>query len=571
MNTHRQVQSTGKKPTRDHTLQDRCSYHISNRSWDDLEKILTSSSFSREVDQSQRYQPNTILHDACRSPTIPLEIVSNILAVMPESCGISDEDGYLPIHLLCCTNEDKVRLDLLQLLLVSFPESSFEPTPDGSTIAFDHLVRNMLLSYDIDATLKYIDSLPDDALYNMNTSVLHQVCNKLLSDQVIDLLLRKYPDICKIRCGGNTLLHIICSHKNSSLKLVERLISIFPEACSMKDDEGNLPLHVVNSKDHSADIIKTLLRYNPNGLFVCNTEGQLPLLSPLTKLSAVRVRTMLECGQSITNMQELLRAPNKFGISPIDEFNYDLEKCVTDLILEGELNYEDLDSNQKATKSLRHDDIQLRIESLFYGMNTALYNSTTYPQHGKHDELFWTSFPLFTKLLTKLYPEFAIREDWTGDSPLHIVSRHCFHQRHEKTKCSHCNNELANQYYTFHCHNTFCHHCVKQMPHWAQSLCLVQLSGQSLLKDFISLSPERTSTSDSMGVFPLHSSLKSGKVWQQGVQELAATTPEIIEERDQYTNLLPFMISAVVRGDAKNLTTTYELLRMNPALSRPLK
>ena len=74
-----------------------------------------------------------------------------------------------------------------------------------------------------------------------------------------------------------------------------------------------------------------------------------------------------------------------------------------------------------------------------------------------------------------------------------------------------------------------------------------------------------------MGVFPLHSSLKSGKVWQQGVQELAATTPEIIEERDQYTNLLPFMISAVVRGDANNLTTTYELLRMNPALSRPLK
>ncbi|GFH53479.1 hypothetical protein CTEN210_09955 [Chaetoceros tenuissimus] len=569
MNTH--IQSTERKPTRDHILQDRCSYLISNRSWDALEKILTSSSFSREVDQSQRYQPNTILHDACRSPTIPLEIVSNILAVMPDSCGISDEDGYLPIHLICCTNEDKVRLDLLQLLLVSFPESSFEPTPDGSTIAFDHLVKNMVALCGISATLKYIDSLPDDALYNMNTSVLHQVCNQLLPDQVIDLLLRKFPDICKIRCGGNTLLHIICSHKNSSLTLVEKLISMFPEACGMKDDEGNLPLHVVNSKDHSPDIIKALLKCNPNGLFVCNMEGQLPLLSPLTKLSAIRVRTMLEYGQSITNMQELLRAPNKFGISPIDEFNYDLETYVTGLILEGALDYHDLDSNRKATKSLQNDEIQLRIESLFSVMNVALYNSTTYPQHGKHDELFWTSFPLFTKLLTKLYPEFAIREDWTGDSPLHIVSRHCFHQRHENHKCNHCNNELADQYYVFHCQNTFCYHCVKQMPHWAQSLCSVQLSGQSLLKDFVSLSPERTSISDSMGVFPLHSSLKSGKVWQQGVQELAAITPDIIEERDQYTNLLPFMISAAVGGDAKNLTTTYELLRMNPTLLRPVE
>ena len=72
---------------------------------------------------------------------------------------------------------------------------------------------------------------------------LNIACGNKASLEVIQMLIRKYPEALKVRNNdGHLPLHIACA-KNASLEVIQFLIQQHPDALRKKDNDDNLPLH----------------------------------------------------------------------------------------------------------------------------------------------------------------------------------------------------------------------------------------------------------------------------------------------------------------------------------------
>ncbi len=553
-------------------MQDQSLRLIKAQRWVELRSYLSSPKFSDEVTSFPKISPCTILHVACDIPSVPLDIVVSLLQVFPQAVLVEDEDGNLPIHNVCALVTS--RPDLVHLLLNACPETSFVPSREGQELPFYLLMSHCVQNKGLKNALDLLTSLPPTLIYNDEVSVLHQVCNCLLPEAICHKIVDLYPNICKISNKGSTLLHIMCSHRNSTPSVIEKVISICPENCAMQDENGNLPLHLVNSQQHSLEIMRILMGHDPSALLVQNSSGQIPLVSSFIRSSSRKVKELLRfCTSSADNVSAnaMLQIKNQYGMLPLQEYYYALQGEITSQVLKGMISLDNLASFGKMQSYNRL--LANNLESFFYLMRVAVYNDVEYALEAPHQSSFWATFPIFTKALLHHSPELACHKDFDGNLPLHIISKHEFKQLNS-AQCYFCDSGISGPYlWTSHKINCCksCCHSGRANSHYFQS-CLIEYQGNELLKDVLAVNPLAANVKDADGNLPLHLCLKSAKSWTTGIKELVEAAPFALGAIDGETNMFPFMLAAEGKvsdemlNPGQKLSTVYELLRRGPSL-----
>ena len=405
---------------------------INQESWEELRKLLKSGEFIQEIQIEPIENPMTLFHVACTASCVPVDIIVALFNIFPRACLMEDEDGSLPIHLACSTHG--MSLKVIKVLMTLCPESCFHKERiDGELPIYMLLNKNIAVN-------QLIASLPQECILRSNTSILHEVCYHILPDPLIRVIIETYPDVCKVRHrNGDTLAHIICSHRRSTANTVAMILQKFPGICATPDNYGNLPLHVVNSDIEAEKIIQILLRSYPDGLFFQNAHLQTPLSSPYVRDSPNKVRALLEYSSQDTRY--LLRARNQHGLIPMAEFFYDLQ-----LRLSSKVFY-----IQGSLSSLVEKNTDIEIKSLFYIMSYFFYDSIELWEEQQrwtstvHNPKFWTSFPLFSKMLLNNLKSVTNQEDRNGDLPLHCLSRECL-GKNTLNKCASCSHPIQGPY-----------------------------------------------------------------------------------------------------------------------------
>lgn len=551
-------------------MQDQCLRLIQAERWDQVRINFSSPKFSDEMTTSPMIVPTTLLHVACTVPSVPQDVFAALIHAFPQAVTMEDEDGALPIHHVCKTFT--IRPDLIKILLNACPETSFRAAHDGHELPLCILLNHCMQNFGLKAVFDLLSMLSPSIIYNSQTSILHQINNTLLAEPICHKLIETYPEICKIHNNGNTLLHIMCSHPNSSASLIERIIQIYPQSCAIRDDNGNLPLHLVNSQQHSLEIIRLLMACYPHALLVQNSSGQVPLISPLIRSSSRRVKELLRSCTTAGNVctNTVLQTRNRCGMYPIQDYCYELQQQISEKVLQGMISIDSLSScgrMQSYTKLIANS-----LESLFYLMRVAIYNDVEYALNAPHQSSFWTTFPMFIKSLLHHSPELACHKDCNGNLPLHVIAKHECQQLHS-IQCSSCSKNISGPYLLCQNKLNICKECSRfhqSNPNNAQPP-LVEYQGNELIKDILAVNPSAAKVRDSEGSLPLHLSLRTGKAWSTGISELTDAAPFALRVVDNTKGTFPFMLAAEYRDSdetlnaGQKLTTIYELLKREPS------
>ncbi len=552
-------------------MQRLCYNLIKARRWAKLRSLLLLKTFHDELNLTPVDTSCTFLHVACDAPSVPLDIVVSLLEVNQGAAKVEDEDGNLPIHIVCALAP--TRPDLIHLLINAYPESSFLPSRDEQELPLNLLVNHCIENKGLKSCVELISSLPPTLIYNSKVSVLHQVSNDLLPEPICHQIIDLYPTICNIRNNGNTLLHTMCSHKNSTSSLIQKIINVCPSNCAIQDDNGNLPLHLVNSQHQPLEILSMLMRCYPHALVVQNNSGQIPLVSPFIRSSSSKVKELLGFCTSTDciNVNAMLQMKSQYGMLPLQDYFYDLQREITSQVFKGTIDMDELSSFGRIhTYNKRFTN---HLESFFYLMRVAIYNDVEYNLRDLHQSSFWATFPVFTKTLLNHSPELASHKDCFGNLPLHIISKQEFEQL-TPVQCFCCHVSISGPYLWTPYAQNYCKSCCKLGRAHSPSFrsCLIEYQGNELVKDILAINPLAANVTDAYGNLPLHLCLKSAKTWTTGVAEVVEAAPLALGVRDKDTMMLPYMIAAEGKASdsalypGQKLSTVYELIRRGPSL-----
>lgn len=244
--------------------------------WEMFINHITLDNFIADVALHSEIEPLTLLHIACTIISVPKHVILAIIKLNPNAVLTEDEDGSLPIHLACAFG---LSLQVIEALMIMSPKSCFHADHQ------DEIPMHYILIKRYDSTNiapRLISRIPSSCIYNDTTSLLHEMRDGICNEETIHQVIRIHPQICHIRNkDGDTLLHVLCYHKRSTLKTIRMVVNFNSQACATTDNDGNLPLHLVKSGKHSEDIIQILLKAHPLGAFTPNIFGATPLFMHL--------------------------------------------------------------------------------------------------------------------------------------------------------------------------------------------------------------------------------------------------------------------------------------------------
>jgi hypothetical protein len=305
-----------------------------------------------------------------------------------------------------------------------------------------------------------LESLPAQCFIDPNkgTSLLHETCSSLLPNSILHQILCLYPEICSVqkRGVGDTIAHIICSHKNSTLPMIQTLYyhcgsNIF----STQDYDGHLPLHVINSEQHSEDIIQFLLTAFPQSIKARNNEMQTVFSAPHFRDSPTKIMALLKHSDRQV-LSDVLKTPNKHGILLTTEVFYHLQQHLSVLC-----NNSQIETSPAFLRKLHLSNQLLKnqVNSLCHLMTELYYGhhniqgewpACSYDHESNlpfcHDLRFWQTFPLFSILLLHQYPGIAFQKDLNGDLLLDKIAHSQYTNNNVPTTliCSMCSQKIEN-------------------------------------------------------------------------------------------------------------------------------
>jgi len=559
---------------------------IKEDKWQVVMHHLTSSYFLSEVKSCVYNYPMTLLHIACTIPSVPVDVIQRLIKVYPHACLAEDEDCRLPIHMASTTAG--IKFQVIHALMVACPQSCFVRDCTDEDLPFYLLLKNNgtgnINLHDL------ISSIPSACVYRENTSLIHGFCNEILPDIIVNKVLQMYPQVCHIQNeNSDTLLHLLCSHKHSTLQTIFDVANMYPEACAKTNSDGNLPLHLVNSEKEHVGVIKLLLDLNPRSIFVSNLSGQVPLMTPNYRESPMKVKAVLSYSDQAC-IQLLLHTRNRIDLLPVEEFFHEIQCDLSSMYRRRGSSFLHMQHTSKVTN---------QIKSLTYLMRAYVYGSvdnmsTGNKLKGLHSIFFWTAFPLFTKMLLQHFPHLIKEQDYNGELPLHILTKDSS-TSNIVHHCSICSNFPIRGPYFWHSANGIhiCDKCIEKptyydvndapFPELPKCMPLVEYQSHELVRDALKIYPQAASEPDHTGYLPLHLSLYAGKTWNNGIKEIFEAAPDSNLIQDHKTQLFPFMIAASKNDDKgfptgqhepelsikkqmflSELTTVYKLLREAP-------
>jgi len=524
---------------------------IKEHEWQAVIEHLSSTHFISEVSSCAYTYPRTLLHIACTIPSVPADVIQILTTLYPYACLAEDEDGRLPIHLASTTAG--IHLQVIRILMIASPESCFKrDCMDEELPVYLLLKYNSLTNIDLDVK-DLISSIPTACVYNEEISLAHGFCYEILPEIILNQIIKTYPKVCHIHNdNGDTLLHLLCSHKDSTLQTIFDVTNEYPQACAEKNYNGDLPLHLVSTKNEHEKVIKLLLNVYPCSIFKSNAAGQIPLLTQNFRESPMKVKTVLSHSDQ-ANIQSLLHTRNHIDLLPVEELFYRIQ-CDLSLVCH----------SRGILSSFLHMQYGLKVtnqtKSLKYLMRAYVNGCEDNMNSGNkfndvHTNFFWTAFPLFTKLLLQHFPDLIKEKDCRGELPLHILAKDSstssiVHQ------CSICSVfPISGPYFWYSADGThICGHCSEKSSHsyfnnllspqLPLQMPLIEYQSYELVNDALKIYPQAASIPDHNGNLPLHLGLYAGKTWNSGIKEIFEAAPGSNFIQDRSTHLFPFMLAA---------------------------
>lgn len=106
---------------------------------------------------------------------------------------------------------------------------------------------------------------------------LHYACREQASEDVVDFLLKQYPESVQIPTASGWFPLHLASARGSSLGVIQRLISAWPESVQQATRDGRMALHFACANHASLQIVQLLIRQNPNSIQVQDQNELTPL------------------------------------------------------------------------------------------------------------------------------------------------------------------------------------------------------------------------------------------------------------------------------------------------------
>ena len=148
-----------------------------------LDIIQTIIKYAPEVLKMKDITGRLPIHRACLHGA-SLEVIQAPLMASPDTIKVTDTDGWLPLHSACWNND--VSLDVLNLMIISYPEGVDHKDKDGRT------------------PLDILKLKKDAEKEDRNGMLpLHHACKKGYSEHLICLLIQAYPKSIEIKDNHN--------------------------------------------------------------------------------------------------------------------------------------------------------------------------------------------------------------------------------------------------------------------------------------------------------------------------------------------------------------------------------
>jgi len=240
---------------------------------DILECLLELSSSSLRVLDGDGSTP---LQLACYNRHVTLEVVQMLYNAWPEAIGMSDSDGYLPIHELCRNQklDESVALSVLRFMIGIEPTLVREREEDDDYLPIHFAVDGM----SIELCKVLIDVYPESLrLGTTNDGMLpiHMACIKGGTD-IIHYMLELYPEGIDVR-DGNGQLPIHLASRLGRTEIIGLLLEHDPDMASKKttNDARQLPLHLACCYGR-IEAVKVLYDALPEAILVRNGHEKIP-------------------------------------------------------------------------------------------------------------------------------------------------------------------------------------------------------------------------------------------------------------------------------------------------------
>jgi ankyrin repeat protein len=106
---------------------------------------------------------------------------------------------------------------------------------------------------------------------------LHAACSFQPTPEVVDILVKAYPDGPKVGNNiGNLPLHQAAMWQ-ASLEVLDLLLSYYPEGAAVRNTYGSLPLHMAASNQAKPECVRRLIEVFPESAHMQNDDGMTPL------------------------------------------------------------------------------------------------------------------------------------------------------------------------------------------------------------------------------------------------------------------------------------------------------
>ena len=206
-------------------------------------------------------------HEACRSNT--LATVKYLYKLYP-GCNVAGTDGICPIHNAVWGLKDRSNpsdgIEVIQFLLDDKPDALSASGEMPLHIAFGHQNENLTLNI----VQLLIDTFPDSLRHvdNNGFTPLHELCfNEYLDEEValdiLKLLIEKYPGAVRHADeDGDLPIHIACCCSYKSPDFCRILIEAYPGSDRITNGEGELPFQLA-CRHNTLATVKYLLEVYP--------------------------------------------------------------------------------------------------------------------------------------------------------------------------------------------------------------------------------------------------------------------------------------------------------------------
>jgi len=243
--------------------------------------IEAEPSCIRIVDHFER----TPLFLACSNKHITLEVVQLLYISWPEASRQGNDDGWLPIHGLCCNEQldDNASLEILRFMLGIDPGLVRAEGPDEH-LPIHYAIRRMAF----EPCKLLIDSYPESlraAENERGMMPIHMICTisygRPDTIDTMKYMLELDPDLINVtNRNGVYPIHIAAGSKR--VAIIELLLKHDPSAASTRtsNPSNNLPLHSAcasNRRGNCTEVVEALFDEYPQAINIHNHRGKTPL------------------------------------------------------------------------------------------------------------------------------------------------------------------------------------------------------------------------------------------------------------------------------------------------------